>query len=138
MVSKFLRLPLRSDQGPSGSPEAAWEDDVYCFGKILLELVTGKLGMSASSSDAAMKEWLEQTLPLISIYEKELLPIIIDPSLIIDEDLLEEVWAVAIVARSCLNPRPSRRPLMRYVLKALENPHEVLREPIDSLLIRVE
>ncbi|XP_071912775.1 probable LRR receptor-like serine/threonine-protein kinase At2g16250 isoform X2 [Coffea arabica] len=128
----------RSDQGPSGSPEAAWEDDVYCFGKILLELVTGKLGMSASSSDAAMKEWLEQTLPLISIYEKELLPIIIDPSLIIDEDLLEEVWAVAIVARSCLNPRPSRRPLMRYVLKALENPHEVLREPIDSLLIRVE
>lgn len=93
----------------------------------MLELVTGKLGISASS-DAAMKDWLEQTLPYISIYDKELVTNIVDPSLIIDEDLLEEVWAMAIVARSCLNPKPSRRPLMRYILKALENPLKVVRE----------
>ena len=114
-----------------GTPEATWADDVYCFGKVLLQLVTGKLGISASS-EAAMKEWLEQTLPYISIYDKELVAKIIDPYLFIDEDLLEEAWAVAIVARSCLNPRPSMRPLMRYVLKALENPHEVVREPTSS------
>ncbi|KAE8731363.1 hypothetical protein F3Y22_tig00002840pilonHSYRG01136 [Hibiscus syriacus] len=42
-----------------------------------------------------------------------------------DEDLLEEVWAMAIVARSCLNPKPSKRPLMKHVLKALENPLKV-------------
>lgn len=53
---------------------------------------------------------------------------IVDPSLIIDEDLLEEVWAMAVVARSCLNPKPSRRPLMRYILKALENPLKVVRD----------
>lgn len=76
----------------------------------MLELVTGKLGISASS-DATMKDWLEQTLPYISIYDKEMVTNIVDPSLIIDEDLLEEVWAMAIVARSCLNPKPSRRPL---------------------------
>lgn len=93
----------------------------------MLELVTGKLGISASS-DAGMKDWLEQTLPYISIYEKELVTNIIDPSLIIDEDLLEEVWAMAVVAKSCLNPKPSRRPLMRYILKALENPLKVVRE----------
>lgn len=75
-----------------------------------------------------MKEWLETTLPHISIYDKELVTNIIDPSLIIDEDLLEEVWAMAIVARSCLNPKPNRRPLMRYILKALENPLKVVRE----------
>ncbi|GMP37909.1 hypothetical protein CsSME_00009386 [Camellia sinensis var. sinensis] len=75
-----------------------------------------------------MKEWLEATLPCISIYDKELVTNILDPSLIIDEDLLEEVWAMAIVARSCLNPKPSRRPLMRYILKALENPLKVVRE----------
>lgn len=51
-----------------------------------------------------------------------------DQSLIIDEDLLEEVWAVAIVAKSCLNPKASRRPSMRHVLKALENPFKVVRE----------
>lgn len=101
--------------------------DVYCFGKVLLELVTGKLGISGSS-DAQLKEWFEQTLPYISIYDKELVTKIVDPSLIIDEDLLEEVWAMAVVARSCLNPKPSRRPLMRYILKALENPLKVVRE----------
>lgn len=79
-----------------------------------------------------MKEWLEQTLPYISIYDKELITKILDPSLLIDEDLLEEVWAMAIVARSCLNPKPSRRPLMRYILKALENPLKVVREETSS------
>lgn len=101
--------------------------DVYCFGKILLELVTGKMGISASSN-GEVKEWLEQTVPYISIYDKELVAKIVDPSLVVDEDFLEEVWAMAIVARSCLNPKPSRRPPMRYVLKALENPLKVVRE----------
>jgi hypothetical protein len=100
---------------------------VYCFGKVLLELVTGKLGIS-KSDDATTKEWLEQTLVQISLYDKELVAKIVDPSLIIDEDLLEEVWAMTVVARSCLNPKPSKRPPMKYVLKALENPLKVMRE----------
>nr|XP_034902443.1 probable LRR receptor-like serine/threonine-protein kinase At2g16250 isoform X2 [Populus alba] len=123
-ISRLLRLPQSLEQG-SLTTTCAY--DVYCFGKVLLELVTGKLGISASS-DAQLKEFSEQILPYISIYDKELLIKIVDPSLIIDEDLLEEVWAMAIVARSCLNPKPSRRPLMRYILKALENPLKVVRE----------
>ncbi|XP_015892717.3 probable LRR receptor-like serine/threonine-protein kinase At2g16250 [Ziziphus jujuba] len=130
-ITRLLRLPQSSEQGSSGSQTAVCAYDVYCFGKVLLELVTGKLGISASS-DAQMKEWLEQTLPYISIYDKELVTKILDPSLLIDEDLLEEVWAMAIVARSCLNPKPSRRPLMRYILKALENPLKVVREESSS------
>ncbi|XP_062176818.1 probable LRR receptor-like serine/threonine-protein kinase At2g16250 [Alnus glutinosa] len=127
-ISRLLRLPQSSsEQGTSGSLTTVCSYDVYCFGKVLLELVTGKLGISASS-DAQVKEWLEHTLPYISIYDKELVTKIVDPSLIIDEDLLEEVWAMAVVARSCLNPKPSRRPLMRYILKALENPLKVVRD----------
>lgn len=110
-----------------GTPNATCAYDVYCFGKVLLELITGKLGFS-SPANTTTKEWLDATLPFISIYDKELITNIIDPSLIIDEDLLEEVWAMAIVARSCLNPKPTRRPLIRYVLKALENPLKVVRE----------
>ncbi|KAK9164153.1 hypothetical protein Syun_005055 [Stephania yunnanensis] len=136
VISRLLRLPQTSEQGSSGTPFATCAYDVYCFGKVLLELVTGKLGISASN-EASTSEWLEQTLPYISIYERELVTKIVDPSLIIDEDLLEEVWAMAIVARSCLNPKPSRRPLMRYILKALENPLKVVREEnLDSAKLR--
>lgn len=126
-ITRLLRLPQSSEQGASGSSTALCAYDVYCFGKVLLELVTGKLGISASS-ESQLKELLEDTLPYISIYDKELVTKIVDPSLIVDEDLLEEVWAMAVVARSCLNPKPSRRPLMRYILKALENPVKVVRE----------
>ncbi|KAJ6809874.1 putative LRR receptor-like serine/threonine-protein kinase [Iris pallida] len=128
VISRFLRLSSQtSEQSAPGSPSATCAYDVYCLGKVLLELVTGKLGISGST-DASTAEWLERTLPYISIYEKELVTKIVDPSLIVDEDLLEEVWAMAIVARSCLNPKPSKRPLVRYILKALENPLKVVRE----------
>ncbi|KAI3978803.1 hypothetical protein MKX01_015978 [Papaver californicum] len=127
VITRLLRLPQSSEQGFSGSSAAICAYDVYCFGKVLLDLLTGKLGIS-SSNDATTNEWLEHTLPYISIYEKELVTKILDSSLMVDDDLLEEVWAMAIVAKSCLNPKPSKRPLMRYVLKALENPLKVIRE----------
>lgn len=93
----------------------------------MLELITGKLGISKLDDDST-REWLEQILPCISSGDKELVTKIIDPSLIIDEDLLEEVWAMALVARSCLNPKPSKRPQMKHILKALENPVKLVRE----------
>ncbi|KAE8698647.1 putative LRR receptor-like serine/threonine-protein kinase [Hibiscus syriacus] len=130
-ITQLLRLPQSSEQGSLGSSTAICAYDVYCFGKVLLGLVTGKMDIGVSS-DAQMKEWLEQTLPCISIYEKELVTKILDPSLLVDDDLLEEVWAMAIVARSCLNSKPSRRPPMRYILKALENPLRVVREDTSS------
>ncbi|XP_077223325.1 leucine-rich repeat protein kinase family protein [Tasmannia lanceolata] len=126
VLTRFLRLSQTSEQGLTGPPSTC-AYDVYCLGKVLLELVTGKLGMSASNN-ANTNEWLEYALPYININEKELMTKIVDPSLILDEDLFEEVWAMAIVAKSCLNPKPSKRPLTRYILKALENPLKVVRE----------
>lgn len=108
--------------------------DVYCFGKVLLELVSGKLGISGTTNN----QWLEWALPLINVNDKEGLPKLVDPSLIVDEDLMEEVWAMAIIAKACLNSRPSKRPSMKHVLKALENPHKVVREENfgESLAVR--
>ncbi|KAJ6687246.1 hypothetical protein OIU79_016878 [Salix purpurea] len=128
VLTRFMRKSQSSvsDPGTSGSSPATCAHDVYCFGKVLLELVTGKLGIS-KSDDATTREWLEHTLAQISIHDRELVAKIVDPSMIVDEDLLEEVWAMAIVARSCLNSKPSRRPPMKYVLKALENPLKVVR-----------
>jgi hypothetical protein len=33
---------------------------------------------------------------------------IMDPPLLLDENHLEEVWAVAIIAKTCLSAKPSR------------------------------
>lgn len=106
----------------AGLSSATCSYDVYCFGKVLLGLITGKLDTGNSDKE------LDNLLSYISIYEKELVAKIIDQSLIIDDDLHEEVWAVAIVAKSCLNPKASARPLMRHILRALENPFKVIRE----------
>lgn len=97
----------------------------------MLELVTGKLGISGSN-DAAVNDWLDHILQYINVYEKELVTKIVDPFLVVDEDHLEEVWAMAIVAKSCLNPKPNKRPPVRYILKALENPLKVVREDNNS------
>nr|XP_027091841.1 probable LRR receptor-like serine/threonine-protein kinase At2g16250 [Coffea arabica] len=126
-ISRMFWMAQTPDKGPSG-PSASCAYDVYCFGKLLLGLVSGKLDICNFEDEGSTNEWLESNLSYISIHEKEQVGKIIDQSLIIDDDLLEEVWAVAIVAKSCLNPKPSRRPLMRHILRALENPFKIVRE----------
>ncbi|CAH8361889.1 unnamed protein product [Eruca vesicaria subsp. sativa] len=130
-ISRLLRLPQSTEPSSSGAANATCAYDVYCFGKVLLELVTGKLGIS-SPDNAEAKAYMEEALKYISTNEKELVTKILDPSLVVDEDLLEEVWAMAIIAKSCLNPKPRRRPLMRHIVNALENPLKVVREDTNS------
>lgn len=127
VISRILRRSQTSEHGDAGGASSTCAYDVYCFGKVLLELVSGKLGISGST-DPSTEAWLEWALPFVNGYDKEAISKIVDPNLIVDEDLMEEVWAMAIVAKSCLNPKPSKRPLMRYILKALENPLKVVRE----------
>ncbi|PWA99133.1 concanavalin A-like lectin/glucanase domain-containing protein [Artemisia annua] len=126
-ISRLLRISSNSEPPSSGSAPPICAYDVYCFGKVLLELVTGKLGIS-NPVDTSSKEWLDHTLACINNYDKELVSKIVDQSLVVDEDLMEEVWAVAIVAKSCLNPKAAKRPQMAHILKALENPFRVVRE----------
>ncbi|KAJ6728913.1 hypothetical protein OIU85_019895 [Salix viminalis] len=80
VLTRFMRKSQSSvsDPGTSGSSPATCAHDVYCFGKVLLELVTGKLGIS-KSDDATTREWLEHTLAQISIHDRELVAKIVDP-----------------------------------------------------------
>lgn len=126
VFTRFLRRSQASEQSMSGSSTATCTYDIHCFGKVLLELVTGKLGLSGSM-DPIATEFIDHTLQQISTYDKETITKLVDPSLILDEDLTQEAWAVMVIAKSCLNPMPSRRPVARYVLKALENPLKILR-----------
>ncbi|CAL5067184.1 unnamed protein product [Urochloa decumbens] len=125
VFSRILRSSRSLDKHTSGPP-ATCSYDVLCFGKVLLELVTGNFGISGSN-DAASEEWLASTLAQINGGDKASIVGIIDPLLVVDEDHQEEVWAVAIIAKTCLSAKPSRRPSARHVLKALESPLRVAR-----------
>ncbi|XP_066393240.1 probable LRR receptor-like serine/threonine-protein kinase At2g16250 [Miscanthus floridulus] len=126
VFTRILRSSKSLDKHTSGPP-ATCSYDVLCFGKVLLELVTGNIGISGSN-DAASEEWLSNTLNHINSGDRASIAGIIDPLLLVDEDHLEEVWAVAIIAKTCLSAKPSRRPTARYVLRALESPLRVVRQ----------
>ncbi|XP_074558896.1 putative LRR receptor-like serine/threonine-protein kinase At2g16250 isoform X2 [Curcuma longa] len=126
-LARILRPSQSSNRSASGSSTATCAFDIYCMGKVLLEIVTGKPGISGSDS-AATNKWLKQMAACISIMEKETMAEIVDPRLVVDDDHMEEVWAVAVVAKACLDPRPAKRPVARHVLKALESPLKVVRE----------
>ncbi|CDO97067.1 unnamed protein product [Coffea canephora] len=128
-IARFLRLPKGAAQGTSGTSKATIAYDIYCFGKVLLELITGKPSLRKSDPPDE-EDWMADVLPYLSMYDdRKFVLKIVDNSLNIDhEDLLMEVWAVAMVAKACLNPKPSRRPRMTQVLEALRNPLKVATE----------
>ncbi|XP_027177640.1 probable LRR receptor-like serine/threonine-protein kinase At2g16250 [Coffea eugenioides] len=116
-IARLLRLPKGYEQSNSGTSNATCAYDVYCFGKVLLELITGELGIS-DANDSIMKAWMENTLRYINPDNKKLIVNIVDPTLITHD--LTEVWAVAFVAKACLRATPSKRPQMEEVLEALQ------------------
>ncbi|KAI5660962.1 hypothetical protein M9H77_20285 [Catharanthus roseus] len=100
-------------QGPSDmSNDATCGYDVYCFGKVLLEMVTGELGVA---DDSSIKNELMNNNPLN--FER----IIATATADLHGQVGEKVRAMAMIAKGCLNPQPSWRPSMPYVLMALEN-----------------
>ncbi|XP_027093949.1 probable serine/threonine-protein kinase PBL3 [Coffea arabica] len=93
---------------------------MYCFRKVLLELIAGKLGFSADN-ESAIKDWMESSLSYITSDNKDFVVRILDPPLIVDKHLRMQAWAVALVAKACLSPKPSKRSQMPHVRVALEH-----------------
>lgn len=92
------------------------KSDVYSYGVVLLELLTGRkpVDMSQPPGQENLVAW---TRPFLTT--KESLELILDPSLGSDVPL-DSVAKVAAIASMCVQPEVSHRPFMGEVVQALK------------------
>ncbi|XP_027086855.1 probable serine/threonine-protein kinase PBL21 [Coffea arabica] len=106
--------------------------DVYSYGVVLLELITGKEAIQAKSmsNQESLVSWAR------SLLSSGLCERLIDPNL--NQDYCQdEMKMMMIAARLCLLHSSSRRPTMKTVLNLLEEPDHWLAMPTkrEELLI---
>ncbi|KAF8390092.1 hypothetical protein HHK36_024613 [Tetracentron sinense] len=94
-------------------PSQKW--DVYSYGVILLEMISGKSPMvQVGTSEIDLVKWIQ-----LCIEEKKPLSDVLDPFLARDSDKEEEMVAVLKISLACVQTSPEKRPSMRHVSDAL-------------------
>jgi serine/threonine protein kinase len=112
------------------------ESDVYSYGVVLLELVTGKRALDRSfPEDINIVSWVRSVL---SSYEDEddTAGPIVDPKLVdelLDTKLREQAIQVTDLALRCTDKRPENRPSMRDVVKDLTDLESFVRSTSGSV-----
>jgi hypothetical protein len=98
--------------------QAVDKNDVYSYGVLLLELITGRRAIQKKLSLVTWcKEFLTSDQSLLPV----LLPRMVDRGILPAEYSLEQLQNVVKVARACLDDNPERRPSMKEVLIGLYN-----------------
>ncbi|PON49227.1 Tyrosine-protein kinase [Trema orientale] len=110
-----LGSQYRAPEASNGrKPSQKW--DVYSFGMIMLEMISGKLPLiQVGSLEMGIVQWFH-----LSIEERKPFIDVLDPFLAHDLDMQEEIVAALKVALSCVHKSPERRPSMRYVCDSLD------------------
>lgn len=96
------------------SGRATEKTDVYSYGIVLLELISGKRPSDASFVEKGLNivGWV------ISLRRDKNFPAILDPRC--DDALMDSLEAMLYIATLCLSPMPDERPTMNRVVKMLE------------------
>ncbi|CAA7036396.1 unnamed protein product [Microthlaspi erraticum] len=111
-LSSFYQAP--EAMKATVKPSQKW--DVYSFGVILLEMITGRLPIVfVGKSEMEIVKWIQ-----MCIDEKKEMSDVLDPYLVPDDaEIEEEVIAVLKIAMACVNSSPEKRPAMKHIADAL-------------------
>ncbi|PRQ31411.1 putative protein kinase RLK-Pelle-LRR-XI-1 family [Rosa chinensis] len=88
------------------------KSDIYNFGVVMLELVTGKLPVNPELGEKDLVKWVRSTLDQKGVDH------VLDPKL--DSCYKEEVCKVLDIGLLCTDSRPDNRPSMRRVMELLQ------------------
>jgi len=103
-------------RAPGGAPAAAatQKGDVFAFGVVLLEAVTGR-EPTEGEGGMDLEAWVRRAFK-----EERPLSEVVDPTLLGEVHAKKQVLAVFHVALGCTEPDPEMRPRMRAVAESLD------------------
>ncbi|CAK9171606.1 unnamed protein product [Ilex paraguariensis] len=125
-VAKFVEAVKRGEEFMSGiagscgyiAPEYAYtlrvteKSDIYSFGVVILELVTGRRPIDPEFGEKDLAKWVCITLDQKGVDH------VLDPNL--DSSFKEQICRVLDIGVLCVGPLPINRPSMRRVVKLLQ------------------
>ncbi|KAK9076738.1 hypothetical protein SSX86_005072 [Deinandra increscens subsp. villosa] len=125
-VAKFIKLANQGSESMSviaGSrgylaPEYAYtlhvneKSDIYSFGVVILELVTGRKPVDPTFGERDLVTWVQMTV------NKKGRDHVVDPEL--EYESKEQIYRVLDIGLLCINSIPMNRPAMRTVVNLLQ------------------
>jgi serine/threonine protein kinase len=118
LLSHAHRLAVARSPEYSEGKKLTFKSDVYCFGLLILEVVTGKVP-SESPEEVPMPQWVRLAL------KNEWSTDVLDVEMVVEGEHHQDMLKLVQIALECTVLDPDKRPKMTEVVKRIEE----IKEP---------